>query len=238
MAETDLYPPIKEFLESQGYAVKGEIGRCDVVAVRGDEEPVVVELKERLTLALVLQGVDRLVLSDSVYVAFRAGRGKSSSWRKKRKQVLRLLRRLGLGLLTVADDDRVVAVLDPGPYHPRPNRRHRSRLLKEFTERAGDPETGGSAAGPRLTAYRQDAIRCARELDAAGTLKLSVLRERTGVSRAGPIVRDNHYGWFERARIGYYTLTPQGEQEFPAWSTQLATVEATSPRPPSSPSPP
>lgn len=64
MAEVDLYGPIKQFLESQGYAVKGEIGACDIVAVRGDEGPVVVELKERLNLALLLQAVDRLRVSD------------------------------------------------------------------------------------------------------------------------------------------------------------------------------
>ena len=34
MSETDLYPPIKRFLEGQGYTVKGEIGACDVLAVR------------------------------------------------------------------------------------------------------------------------------------------------------------------------------------------------------------
>ena len=73
-----------------------------VVAVRGDEDPVVVELKERLTLALILQAVDRLSLSDTVYLAFRIGKGHSATWRSRRKQVVRLLRRLGLGLLTVS----------------------------------------------------------------------------------------------------------------------------------------
>ena len=43
--ESDLYPPLKRFLEAQGYAVKGEVNDCDAVAVRGGEEPVVVELK-------------------------------------------------------------------------------------------------------------------------------------------------------------------------------------------------
>jgi hypothetical protein len=75
MAETDLYRPVKQFLEAQGYAVKGEIGPCDVVAVRGGEAPVVVELKERLSLSLILQAVDRLTVSDTVYVAFRIGKG-------------------------------------------------------------------------------------------------------------------------------------------------------------------
>ena len=39
MRETDLYEPIKQLLESQGYEVKGEVGPADVVAVRGEEPP-------------------------------------------------------------------------------------------------------------------------------------------------------------------------------------------------------
>ena len=159
MAEVDLYGPIKQFLESQGYAVKGEIGACDIVAVRGDEGPVVVELKERLNLALLLQAVDRLRVSDAVYVAFRIGKGHSASWRSRRKQVTSLLRRLGLGLLTVSASGIVVAVLDPAPYRPRLDTGRRTRLLREFAERVGDPETGGSTSRQRLTAYRQDAVR-------------------------------------------------------------------------------
>ncbi len=99
MAEADLFGPIKRVLEGQGYTVKGEIGACDVVALRGDEEPVVVELKKSLNFALVLQAVDRMRVSDSVYIAFRIGKGHSASWRSRRKQVTSLLRRLGLGRL-------------------------------------------------------------------------------------------------------------------------------------------
>ena len=226
MTEADLYGPIKEFLEAQGYEAKGEIGPCDVVAVRGEEGPVVVELKERLTLALVLQAVDRLAISDAVYVAFRVGQGRTAAWRTRRKQVLSLLRRLGLGLLTVSPRGNVVPVLDPQPYRPRSNKRRRERLLKEFAERVGDPEAGGSASRRRVTAYRQDAIRCARELAEAGALKLSVVRERTGVSRAGPIMRDNHYGWFDRVQRGHYSLSPRGEQELSHWRDALEAGDA------------
>ena len=145
MPEAELYTPIKQFLEAQGYVVKGEIGPCDVVAVRGDDErPVVVELKERLSLALILQAVDRLAVSDIVYVAFRIGPSQSASWRTRRKQVTGLLRRLGLGLLTVSARGSVVPVLDPAVYRPTSRARRRERLLKEFAERIGDPETGGS----------------------------------------------------------------------------------------------
>ena len=52
---------MKRFLESQGYEVKGEVGNCDVAAVRGDEELVVVELKQSLNLELVLQAVVGIV---------------------------------------------------------------------------------------------------------------------------------------------------------------------------------
>jgi hypothetical protein len=218
MPEADLYRPIKRFLEAQGYAVKGEIGACDIVAVRGEEGPVVVELKERLNLALVLQAVDRVRISDAVYVAFRIGKDHSASWRSRARQVTSLLRRLGLGLLTVSARDNVVAVLDPAPYRPRPDVLRRERLLKEFAERVGDPEAGGSASRQRLTAYRQDALRCARALAEAGTLKLSSIRERTGVVRAGPIVRDNHYGWFTRVKTGYYDLSPKGHRDLIHWS--------------------
>ena len=221
MPEAELYAPIKLFLEAQGYVVKGEIGACDVVAVRDDEGPVVVELKERLSLALILQAVDRLAFSDSVYVAFRVGKGHSASWRTRRKQVTGLLRRLGVGLLTVSERGDVVPVLDPAPYRPRSQTGRRERLLREFAERVGDPEDGGSPSRRRLTAYRQDALRCASQLAADGVLKVSVLSERTGVSRAGPILRDNHYGWFDRVKIGHYALSPKGGRGLLHWSEGL-----------------
>ena len=217
MTEADLYVPIKQFLESQGYTVRGEIGACDVVAVREDGLPVIVELKAHLNLALVLQAVDRLRVSDTVYVAFRIGGAHSASWRSRRRAVMSLLRRLGLGLLTVSERGRVVPVLDPAPYRPRSDARRRERLLKEFAERVGDPEAGGSPSRQRLTAYRQDALRCAREIAGADALKVSVIRDRTDVLRAGQILRDNHYGWFERVTPGHYRLTTKGQRELARW---------------------
>ena len=59
MKETDLYPPVKRYLEDQGYTVKGEIDDCDVVAVRSGDTPVVVELKLTLNLNVILQAVAR-----------------------------------------------------------------------------------------------------------------------------------------------------------------------------------
>jgi hypothetical protein len=72
MRETDLYPPIKQFLEQQGYAVKAEVGPADVVAVRGDEPPVIVELKTGFALSLFHQAIERQTVTDAVYIAVRA----------------------------------------------------------------------------------------------------------------------------------------------------------------------
>ena len=151
MPEAELYGPIKLFLEAQGYVVKGEIGACDVMAVKGEEGPVVVELKERLSLALILQAADRLAFSDTVYVAFRIGQGQSASWRTRRKQVTGLLRRLGLGLLTVSPRGHVVPVLDPAPYRPRTRAGRRERLLKEFAERVSGIQRGWRLILPGTT---------------------------------------------------------------------------------------
>ncbi|MCA9319518.1 MAG: DUF2161 domain-containing phosphodiesterase [Planctomycetes bacterium] len=189
--------------------------------MRQGEEPVVVELKERMSLALLLQGVDRLGISPTVYIAFRVGKGQSVSWKTRRKRVIGLLRRLGLGLLTVTPKGKVVAALDPVPYQPRVNAKRRARLLKEFSERVGDPEAGGSSSRQRLTAYRQDALRCADALEGAGLLKACIVRDRTGVERAGAILRANHYGWFKRESVGHYRLTAKGSLELADWAGAL-----------------
>ena len=67
--ESDLYAPVKALLTGQGYEVKGEVGAADLVAMRGAEPPVIVELKLKISLALFHQAVARLAVSDAVYIA-------------------------------------------------------------------------------------------------------------------------------------------------------------------------
>src|SRR2546425_8084195 len=110
-AESDLYPAVKAFLESQGYSVKAEVRGCDVVATRGDESPVIVELKLSFSLTLLLQGVDRLALTDRVYLAVSRPRGRRARRVSiHRRDVRDLCRRLGLGLMTVASDRSAAGV--------------------------------------------------------------------------------------------------------------------------------
>ena len=199
--ETDLYQPVKRLLAGQGYDVKGEIQGCDVVAVRGDEPPVVVELKRVFGLAVVLQGIDRLAMTDAVYVAVGA-------WPRQLAESRRLCRRVGLGLIVVADGKAEV-LEDPVPYRPRRDARRVGRLLREHARRVGDPATGGSTRIPIMTAYRQEALRCAVLLE-PGPLAPRQLRAAGDVPHAGRILLDDVYGWFERVAPGTYALTPKG----------------------------
>lgn len=209
MRETDLYPPVKAFLERQGYEVKGEIGAADVVACRGADAPLIVELKTGFSLSLFHQGIARLAVTDVVYVAVPLGKGRR--FQTALKENIKLARRLGLGVLTVRLDDGLVQVhADPGPYQPRKSPRRRALLLKEFAKREGDPALGGATRDGLVTAYRQDALKLAAHLGAAGPCKGATVAAATGVARATTMMRDNHYGWFEKIALGTYALTETG----------------------------
>jgi len=213
--ETDLYPPIKAFLAAQGYEVKAEVGAADVVARRGTDDPVIVELKTGFSLGLFHQAVARQSITDAVYVAVPRKTGRR--FQAALKNNLKLARRLGLGLITVRMSDALVEVhLDPAPFSPRKSKPRRDRLLREFDRRVGDPNTGGSTRVGLVTAYRQDALRCAAHLDAHGPSRGAEVARATGVARATRLMADYHYGWFERVDRGVYALTPKGAAALPA----------------------
>lgn len=208
MQETELYPPIKAYLEAAGYTVKAEIGAADVVALRDGQDPVIIELKTGFSLALFHQGIARLSITDLVYLAVPQGQGRR--FQRALSDNLALARRLGLGVMTVRPATGLVTVqCDPGPYAPRKSAPKRRALLSEFAQRRGDPNLGG-LQGRRVTAYRQDAMACAQHLAGAGACRGAAVKAATGVARATTIMRDNHYGWFARLGGGVYDLTETG----------------------------
>jgi hypothetical protein len=213
--EAALYSPVKQFLERQGYEVKGEVRGCDLVARRGDEPPVIVELKLRFSLPLVLQGVDRLALTERVYLAVpRPGQhARGGPLAPERPEIRKLCRRLGLGLILVGLARKTVEILEePVPYRPREAKTRALRLLDEFSRRIGDANVGGVVGVPLVTAYRQDALRCARALALGGPMRVGALRAAADVPRAARILQRNVYGWFDRIERGTYRLTPEGDQ--------------------------
>jgi hypothetical protein len=214
--ESDLYPAVKEFLAGQGYEVKGEVVGCDVVATRGAEPPVIVELKLTLNLALLLQGVDRLSMTERVYLAVARPRGRGARRASVyRRDVRSLCRRLGLGLMAVAPGSRggVEVLLDPVPYRPRPRPRRLAALLGEHARRAGDPNRGGITKTPVVTAYRQEALRCAALIHEHGQGRLGVLRETGVVPNAPRILQRDVYGWFRRVGRATYELTDRARED-------------------------
>ncbi|MEP0521457.1 MAG: DUF2161 family putative PD-(D/E)XK-type phosphodiesterase [Hyphomicrobiales bacterium] len=218
--ETDLYAPIKQLLEGQGYTVKGEVGAADVLAVRDLDEPVVVELKTGFSLSLFHQGIERQTITDNVYVAVPRGSGKA--FLKALKNNKTLCRRLGLGLITVRMKDAFVEVhLDPAPYKPRQSKTKKARLLREFSKRVGDPNTGGTTRQGLMTAYRQDALRCILVLQKEGPTKASEVARLSTVDIARRIMSDDHYGWFERIQTGIYGLTPKGLEATEEYKKEL-----------------
>ncbi len=230
--ETDLYPPIKAFLEHAGYEVKAEVQGCDVVASRGDEPIAIIELKTSLSLDLVLQGVERQAMSENIYLAVPAPDtpAKRRNWRSRRRGILGLCRRLGLGLMTVdlarSGVAAVTVLADPAPYQPRKSKTRHTRLLAEFKARVGDPNTGGQTRQIIVTAYRQDALRCATYLSSAedGIAATKDIREHTGVPKAATILQNNHYGWFERVSRGRYRLTESGTEALETYSTVVESL--------------
>lgn len=223
LKETVLYAPIKRFLEAQGYDVKSEVGAADVVGCRGNEPPVIVEMKTRFALVVFHQAIERQSMTDAVYVA--VPRGSGDAFRKALKNNLRLCRRLGLGLITVRLKDGLVEVhVDPGPYAPRISKRSKGRLLKEFARRVGDPNTGGATRSGLMTAYRQDALRCLNVLHEKGPTKAADVARLARVENARRIMADDHYGWFERIETGIYALTPNGVQAVDTYERDIAAM--------------
>lgn len=212
MRETELYGPVKAHLEGQGYEVKGEVGAADVVARRGDDPLVIVELKTGFSLSLFHQAIARLSITDAVYVAVPKPKTKAA------KDNVALARRLGLGVIFVRPRDGLVEVIcDPGPYRPRKSAKKQVRLLKAFDRLRGDPNDGGATRHGLVTGYRQDALACARFLAVHGPTKAARVADWTEVPVARRIMSDNHYGWFQRVATGIYGLTDVGRAALADW---------------------
>lgn len=207
--ETDLFDPVRLFLENLGYAVQGEVKDCDVVATRG-EDTIIVELKRSFNLKLVYQAIERQTIAEHVYVAIpRPIKGQRD---KTFTNMVRLLKRLELGLLTVALDSPlqlVEVVLEPADSMVRKNRRKQEGIAKEVDQRILAVNKGGMNKSKIMTAYREKSIALCCYLEGRGGVPLKELREID--PKYATLVQSNPYKWYQRVEKGIYSLAKEGE---------------------------
>ena len=217
MRESDLYEPIKRHFQNLGYVVKGEVGAADVMAVRGNEPAIIIELKLGFSLTLFHQATERLRISDHVYVAVVRPEGKFGYKRLKLNQ--NLCRRLGLGLLTLRVRDQFVELhCMPEQYNPRKSAKKSKQIMKLFERLDGEPNSGGATRHGLVTGYRQDALKCATFLAISGASKGAVVAKETGVESATSLMRNNVYGWFDKVEQGVYALNSTGKKGLTDWA--------------------
>lgn len=209
--ETDLYAPIRAFLEEEGYQVQAEVKHCDIAAVK-QGQLVVVELKKAFNLKLVYQALERQSLTEQVYVAIP--RPKKGQREKPWRDMLRLLKRLELGLMTVALDSplqTVDVVLEPSDSLAWKNRKKREQVQTEMENRQMDVNVGGMTRRKIITAFREKSIRLACILEREGQISTAVLRER-GMEDYVGILSRNFDKWFRRVEKGVYALSEKGRE--------------------------
>jgi len=214
--ETDLYEPVKHYLEDNGYLVRAEVKDCDIAAIK-NKDLVVVELKKSLTIQLLLQATERQRLTSAVYIAIPAQPKRGKKWRG----ILRLLRMLELGLIVVHFDKsgaRSEVVLDPLPYDRKKNYKKRRAVIKEIADRSGDYNTGGSTRTKLITAYKEEAVYIAYCLSQLGASKPAKLRALGTGAKTTSILSNNHYGWFQRIDRGIYDITALGKSQLKDYS--------------------
>ena len=212
MLETELYHPIKELLENQGYQVKGEIGAIDIFAMKKDES-IAVELKTSITLKLIYQAVERQKIADFVYIAIP--KQAMTSHKSQMKSFILLLRRLSIGLMIVSKQG-VEVLLEAKDYDltmsKTRNKRTKNKLISEFKNRKNDDNLGGMK-GKKVTFYREQALEILQVIHSHPGISPKEIKILTNNIKTSSILQKNYYGWFQRVDRGSYTLTEKGFKE-------------------------
>lgn len=200
LRESDLYGPVRDYLEGLGYEVKGEVRDCDITALR-DGELIVVELKRGFTLELVYQALDRQRVADGVYVAVPLP--KRGYMSPQVRDMQSLCRRLELGLIFVGFTSRGLPQIDVAVHPkeasvPRRDKKRRLAVIREHEARTGSVNTGGVSRKKILTAYKEQALLTARLLQENGPLRAEDVKKLGGPPNAGTILGRNVLGWFDR----------------------------------------
>lgn len=210
LREVDISEPIENFLTDLGYKVRSEVKGCDITATK-DDQLIVVEIKKNITLKLIYQAIDRQEFSDNVYIAIPVDIEKKIP---NRKFLMRLLKRLELGLITVTylkKRTRVDIILEPKEYIKRKKHKKRLSIITEINNRTGNYNKGGSVKKKIMTAYKESALEIASLLAEKGSQTSPELIKHGTTKKTYSILYNNHYGWFFKDEgRGQYGITEKG----------------------------
>ena len=144
MRESDLYAPVKRWLDAHGYVVYVEIFDCDIVAIK-DGRLTIVELKLGHTAALQRQLADRARWADEVFCAVPIRPRFASGYRYH-----------GYGVLLVSDNKcRQIVKPRQQPWFREKQRKYRFGVLRNQAH-AMDHEIAGL---PSCRELRQQRLR-------------------------------------------------------------------------------
>ena len=224
--ERDLFEPIKTYFEEQGYVCDGEVRDIDLF-MQKDGSSVAVELKQKLDFRSIQQAALRQKIVETVYIGINTPKSLfSRSFRDK----IYLLRRLGIGLITVSEKLRKVSVISEpvvselSSFQKR-NKAGKKALEKEFQSRRIRSNTGGVTGEKLMTGYREEALMVLDALKMlGGEASPKEIREASGAEKTSGILRDNHYGWFTHPGRGIYGISPDGEAALKEYADALSVL--------------
>lgn len=217
LKEVDLHEPCKKWLEGKKAVVRSEVKDIDMMGILSDEVTIAIEMKLSLNLEVINQAVQRQKLVDYVYIA--TVHNSKTLTNKRTKLTMDTLRRLNLGWISVnfkASPPKVQVLLEAKDFDmamsKNRNSKSKERLIREFNNRSGDFNKGGSTRKKLMTAYREEALKIAYALslhDQASVKELKAMG--THKDKTSPILNSNFYKWFTKVERGIYALSDTGQ---------------------------
>lgn len=210
--EEDFYKPIKQYFEKLGYSVKAEVNDCDCVCIK-DDIVVICEFKMHFNLSLIYQAMDRQSITDYVYLCVPRYKGRVQY--KNHLKARNLVKRLGLGLILVSNDEKmqVEEVVSPSDFYIRKNSKKKQNLLKEYNGRAFDLNLGGQTGKKINTAFKETSIHLLCIMEKEGQISVKELTKNYGFDKSVyGIMYRNVLGYYEKLGKGYFEMSDFGKR--------------------------
>jgi len=212
MKETDLYMPVKELFELEGYKVNAEVLNCDMTCLLyaddGEVFVTVVELKKQFSVELIAQANERQSRASFVFMAIP--KPKNFTTKGKWNSIISLLKRLGLGLIFVDIEKNIADIIveSNDKNDKRKNTKKKAALIREASNRVNDTNIGGSNRREIVTFYKEQCIYIACCLEKYGVLTTAELRILgSDDKKTSSICNQNYYKWFIKKERATYEIS-------------------------------